>query len=92
MANNWYRTKDSEADYRFRFHRQWLSGNYRVYIVSQPSYRGRDESLHTTHRLTDSSGYYVCWTTPIRSEHNAHQIASMWADKTQEYIKYGTRF
>jgi hypothetical protein len=92
MARIWYRTKDGLADYEFDFHHTWWSGEYRIYIDSQPSYGSRDTSLHATHRLVDGDRYYICWTTPISSEADARQVSALWADKTQEYIKTGRRF
>lgn len=47
-----YRTKDGRADYEFSFEQQ-RNGEWRAYIVSQPSYRGRSTSLYDTHRLRD---------------------------------------
>jgi len=92
MAKNWYRTNDGLADFKFRFHCHWLTGCYKIYIESQPGYGGRSDGLHPTHRLRDSNGYYVCWTDPIRTESDARTIASLWADKTQRYIRFGTPF
>jgi len=92
MAKNWYRTQDGLADYKFDFHQNWWSGNYTIYIDRQPSYGGRDTSLHATHRLVDGGRYYVCWTDPITNAEDARQIAAMWADRTQQYIKTGQRF
>ena len=86
-----YRTRDGRADYTFSFERL-SDGTWRAYIVNQPSYNGRDTSLHATHRLMDGRRYYVCWTQPFRTEGDARQVVALWADKTQDYIKHGTRF
>jgi hypothetical protein len=86
-----YRTKDGLADYEFSFERQW-NGEWRAYIVSQPSYRGRDTSLHATHRLRDGNRNYVCWTKPLWSQQDLKQVVAIWADSTQQYIRDGTRF
>ena len=86
-----YRTKDGQADYRFTFENQ-SNGTWRVYIASQPSYRGRSEGAHETHRLTDGGRKYICWTTAIRSLPEAKQVAALWSDKTQDYIRTGARF
>ncbi len=87
----YYRTKDGRADYGFSIERQ-PDGSYRAYIVSHPSYGRRDTSLHVTHRLQDGSRYYVCWTNRLETEQQARQVAALWADATQEYIKHGRRF
>jgi hypothetical protein len=83
-----YRTKDGQADYQFSFENQ-SDGTWLVYIESQPSYRGRSEDAHETHRFTDGIRDYICWTDPILSFEDAKTIAATWADKTQNYIKTG---
>jgi hypothetical protein len=86
-----YRTKDGQADYGFSIERQ-PSGNHRVYIDAQPSYRGRSSDGHSTHRYTEGGRNFVCWTEPVRSESEAKQVAAKWADSTQDYIKRGENF
>jgi hypothetical protein len=86
-----YRTKDGRADYSFSYERQ-SDGTWRAYIVSQPSYGGRDEGAHPTHRLSDGCRKYVCWSAPIPSFEQAKQVSAIWADATQEYIRGGKRF
>ena len=86
-----YRTKDGRADYGFSVERQG-DGTYRAYITSQPSYSGRSEDPHPTHRNSDGSRKYVCWTHELQSEAEARQVAAKWADATQEYIRTGRRF
>jgi proteasome lid subunit RPN8/RPN11 len=84
-----YRTKDGRADYEFSFERRW-NGEWRAYIVSQPSYGGRDTSLEKTHRYSNGRRKYVCWTTALYTQDDIRKVAALWADKTQDYIKYGT--
>jgi hypothetical protein len=86
-----YRTKDGQADYEFSFEQQ-PAGDWRAYIVSQPSYGSRVSNADTSHRLTDSatSRKYVCWDTPIRSRDDLKRVVASWSDLTQRYIKYGT--
>jgi hypothetical protein len=85
-----YRTKDGEADYGFSLEEQ-PDGSWRAYIVSQPSYRSRGRSLDMTHRLADRNGrYFVCWTRSVHSIEEMKEIAVLWADRTQRYIKDGT--
>lgn len=87
----YYRTNDGSTDYAFRFEQH--GGSYRVYLVDTPSYGTRDADAHSTHRLTDERGRkYICWAGPIASEEQARQVASLWAEKTQQYIKTGARF
>lgn len=87
----YYRTRDGRADYGFSFERQ-AGGTWRVYIQSQPSYGGRDTGAHSTHRLTDGSRKFICWDRPIQSFEDAKEIAALWADKTQNYIRHDRRF
>ena len=86
-----YRCEDGRTDYVFEF-ASLTDGTWRVYILDGPRYRSRDTGLHATHRLTDNGRYYVCWTHPLRSEQEARQVAKLWAEKTQEYIRTGIRF
>jgi hypothetical protein len=83
-----YRTKDGLADYEFSFERKW-NGEWRAYIVSQPSYGGRDTSLHKTHRLPDGNRKYVCWTKKLWTEDDLRKVVALWSDCTQRYIRYG---
>lgn len=86
-----YRTRDGSAHYTFRF-REDSDGTWRVHILRQPSYGSRSDDAHSTHRLTDSEGHYICWDDDITSVQDAKRVAALWADKTQEYIRTGRRF
>ena len=86
-----YRTKDGLADYCFSFEEQ-RDGTWRPYIVRHPSYQGRDESAHSTHRMSDRGRKYLDWVNPLRSLAQAKQAAAAWADFTQNYIRTGSRF
>ncbi len=86
-----YRTKDGQADYSFSLERQ-SGGTWRVYIETQPDYKGRESDAHTTHRLSDGGRKYICWTAPLQSLDQAKQVAAAWADATQKYIRSGSRF
>lgn len=91
MSVTSYRTKDGRADYCFSFERQ-SDGTWHAYILHQPSYQGRDTSSEATHRLDIYGRPRVCWTKSLHSEQEARQVAALWADKTQDYIKTGRRF
>lgn len=87
-----YRTKDGQADYGFSFEQQ-PDRSWRAYIINQPSYRGRPDDSHTTHRLISSDGRrYVCWSTTLQSLEQAKTVAARWADATQAYVATGKRF
>ena len=85
-----YRALDG-VDFEFSFE-QAADGSFRIYILSNVEYRGRDSSCHATHRLRDGDRYYVCWSGTIWTEAEARQVAAQWADRTQTYRKTGKRF
>ncbi|MBK7670561.1 MAG: hypothetical protein IPJ24_04070 [bacterium] len=87
----YYRTSDGATDYCFSFEEQ-SGGTWRAYIEAQPSYGNRAEGAHETHRLSDNGRRYVCWTTALSSLEQAKQVAALWADKTQQYVRTGERF
>lgn len=87
----YYRTSDGACDYAFSFE-ELRDGTWRAYIEQQPSYQGCPTDAHSTHRLSDTGRKYVCWTQPLRSLADAKQVASAWADNTQEYIRTGRTF
>lgn len=84
----YYRTKDGRADYGFEF-TTLSDGQERAYITSQPSYQGRDEGAHPTHRLSDGGRKYICWSTKVYTRADMKNIAALWADATQAYIRTG---
>ena len=79
----------SQRSYRFQIKR--VGSEYRAYILSSPSYLNRPTDGHSTHRHYDGR-YYVCWSVPVRSQNDMVNIARQWADCTQKYIEFGTRF
>jgi len=91
MKTAYYRTKDGLADYQFSFEQE-SDGTWRAYILTDVDYRDRADDCHSTHRLTAGSRQYVCWTKPLHSEQEARQVAALWADATQQYIRCGARF
>lgn len=90
MINLTYRTFDGLADYKFGF--EFVGGDWRIYILRQPPYRGRSESAHASHRLgLGGQGLpWVCWTDPLPTLERAKDVAALWADHTQVYIARGT--
>lgn len=86
-----YRTRDGAADYAFSFETREDS-SWRVYIDNQPSYQGRPDEPATTQRACEGDRHYVDWSRPIASLSDAKNVAAIWADKTQDYIKTGKRF
>lgn len=88
IRNVHYTTLDRQATYTFDFEQQ-PSGEWRVYIVHQPSYNGRPSGTVETHRLTDGARRYVCWVPGPRTLDEAKGVARAWADATHEYIRTG---
>jgi hypothetical protein len=86
-----YKTKSGEHQFSFRFQEQ-KSGEWIAYIASQPDYCGRPDDAHTTHRLSDSCGRYVCWNKPLQTFQEAKQVVATWCEKTEQYIRYGKKF
>lgn len=87
-----YRTKDGQADYKFKFETM-PDGTERAYILQQPSYRGRAEGAHETHRYgLDTGTPYICYDPMPRSRKDSKAIAAAWSDSTQAYISTGRRF
>jgi hypothetical protein len=86
-----YRTSDGRADYYFSFEEQ-PDGSWLAFIEHQPSYGNRNTGGPATHRLTDGSRLFVCWTEQLWTLEEAMGVAALWADKTQEYIRTGRRF
>lgn len=88
-----YRTNDGNALFTFRFINQG-NGTWRADIQRQPSYAGRANDLHTTHRLpseTALTGYQVCYAEPPRSFATARKHAEAWAEGSWAWIRKGTR-
>jgi hypothetical protein len=91
MYRSYYRTHHGRVDYDFGFQR--LNAGWRVYVLGQPPYCGRDTCYIATHRLRDERGrYYICWTRPLRTREEAQAVAALWAERTQHYIATGARF
>ena len=80
----------SQRKYKFNIRR--VGNEYRAYILESPSYRGRATDLHSTHRHYDGWRYYVCWSNPVTSYDDMVNVATQWANCTQQYIEHGTRF
>lgn len=85
-----YRTKDGSSYYKFRY--VDIGGRFEIDIIEQPSYRHRDTSAHTTHRLPSvRGGQKIC----ISSGHEpstlevAKNISMQWAELTHTYILTG---
>ncbi len=88
-----YRTRSGKNLFTFALELV-APGQWRVFILGQPSYGSRPDDAHITHRLTDyaSGRRYVCWDSPIRTADEALKIAVTWAEGTEQYIESGEHF
>lgn len=83
-----YTTADGSDNFFFSFEQQ-SNGTWRVYIERIPYYGDRSTEMHATHILTDGARKYICWDHPIQTFNDAANVAALWAEKTQNYIKTG---
>jgi hypothetical protein len=88
IKNTCYTTLDRQATFRFDFV-QVSAHEWRVYITEQPSYNGRPDGTHPSHRLTDARGRYICWVPAPTTLDQAKGAARAWADATWDYILTG---
>jgi len=58
------------SNYSFSYRKR--NGSWRAYFVGTPP--------SMSHVLRDDNGYYVCWDRPLRTEHEARQVARRWSD------------
>lgn len=86
-----YRTKSGRYYFRFSYERQ-SDGEVRIYIVDQPSYRGRATGGHPTHRFDVDSRPYICFVPPPTNLDDAIKVSKAWAERTDRYIETGERF
>jgi len=86
-----YRTKSGRSYFRFSYEDQY-DGEVRIYILSQPSYRGRPSDCHSTHRYGVSSRPYICYEPAPTNQSDAIKISKAWAENTEKYIEYGRSF
>ncbi|MEI6972757.1 MAG: hypothetical protein WCL44_14725, partial [bacterium] len=78
---------------RYVFEHVNEGGGWRAYIITQPSYGGRNDGTHATHRLHDTGGRrYVCWSTTVATKEESRGVAKMWAGATDRYIATGATF
>ncbi len=79
---------------KYRFTLREVGGEWRAYIVEQPSYTGRASDGHSSHRYYDSgrSQHYVCWEPAPRTKEAARAVSKLWAEKTTRYCRNGEPF
>lgn len=93
VAKDVYRTKDGRAYFEFGFAQ--VGSRVEIDILDSPSYGGRADDVHTTHRLkSERGGYKICFGDPSVSHDisSAKKWAAMWAELTWKYITSGQTF
>ena len=91
-----YRTNN--GNYFFEFAFENVGNFYHAHILNQPSYQGRNDSNHATHRL--SSQYpgatgRICFydeENDAKTLNMTRKYAEAWAEATVKYIENGTEF
>lgn len=77
---------------RYRFQYRYVNNGWRAYILAQPHYGNRPSDGHSTHRMRDDGGIFICWTHPIPTLEGCQNVAKLWAQYTDNYIALGTPF
>lgn len=90
-----YKTRNGNGIYKFGFRQ--VGRRVEVDIDATPSYNGRSDDWHSTHRLSSPSaktGTKICFTNPdgVRTLEQAQKYAQGWAESTQDYIEKGKGF
>ncbi len=91
-VNYYANARHGQKDRWFQFVYRKRDGVWIIYIRRMPSFNGVNESLHVTHRYTDSSQYWVCYDPQPRTLKDAQNISRAWADRELEYIATGKPF
>lgn len=89
-----YRTSDGSMDIDFFILYCNEEIGWRIYIISDINYKGRNESGHATHRshYDDDTYQCVCWLGKLSTLEEAKAVAALWGDCTAGYIKGGGSF
>ena len=84
-----YRAFPTGRDFTFTFGYVPSANSWRAYIQDPPAYGPRPTDMHSTHRLRDEHGWYVCWDALISTLSQCQGVAALWADCTEIYIQSG---
>ena len=89
-----YTTGDRSLTMDFVFMDCGSSIGWRIYIINNVDYKGRNTSFHATHRLqaAGETYMYICWAGKITTLQQAKAVASLWSDATALYIRNGGSF
>jgi hypothetical protein len=91
----YYTSRDGSAEFEFEL--WWTGYEVRIFILKQPSYQGRPNDGHSTHRLGLASNPpdpYVCIKPDLTPTNvpDALSWAIYWAEETVTYIRTGRAF
>ncbi|MDR1357750.1 MAG: hypothetical protein LBJ48_00110 [Coriobacteriales bacterium] len=87
-----YMTEDGYIAIEFWYHRM-QDNTWRVYIMSDIDYHGRDVSSSVSHTHSDDgNGYKHISYEAVQDKKTAKAVSADWADLTAHYIQTGTRF
>ncbi len=78
------------TDFKFRFVQS--DSAVEIFIEEQPSYAGRSDDQHTTHRLETDQGTKICWTGQITTLADAKKVCAAWCFYTERYVLTGQKF
>jgi hypothetical protein len=93
MITDVYKTRLG-TKFRFGFELREIDGakNYVMFILDSPSYGGRDDGVHITHRIREGDDWLVCWVGPVPSIEDARVVCANWSCFTERYIMTGQPF
>lgn len=84
--------RHGSQDNWFRFQYRKVGNEWRSYILRMPDLKGRDSSLHRTHRYKNGNEFWVCYDPQPNNLKDAINISRAWADRELEYIATGIPF
>lgn len=87
-----YTTRDGQ--YYFVFDLKKVGSEVRIYIKEQPNYGSRDSDGHSTHRLSDDNGQYVCVRGDLEPNNVPDALSWLvyWSEETGKYLTSGSAF
>lgn len=87
-----YRTKSGRGYCKWSFERQ-TNGEIRIYLLTSAKYGDRPADGHSTHLYRDEAGFpYICYEPMPRDLDDAIAVAKEWAERTEAYMFFGTKF
>lgn len=91
-VNYYANARHNQKDRWFQFMYRKINGEWRTYILRMPSFNGRSEDLHLTHRYKKDNTYWICYDPQPSTLEGAQSISRVWSDRELEYISTGVPF